>query len=162
MGRFTILILTIGIPGAGKSTWVREYKKYHPYCYVVSTDEIRKELNGSPTFFHNQNEYVHNEARNRVKKILDSKDESSTQVNPLTNTVEIIVDSTNVDLKEWVEYKLLGASMMMAKYFDTNVDEAMEHQQNRERQVPRDIVELKWNTLQKNRSEIAKIFNFIF
>ena len=162
MNRFTIIILTIGIPGAGKSTWVREYKRYHPYCYVISTDDIRKELNGTPEFFTNQNEYVHNEARNRVRKIIESKDESSTMVNPLTNTVEIIVDSTNVDLQEWVAYKLLGASMLMAKYFDTTIDEAMEHQQSRERKVPREIVEQKWNTLQKNRKEIAKIFNFIF
>ena len=44
---FSILKLTIGAPGSGKSTWVREYKKTHPLTYVISTDEILSLFNPS-------------------------------------------------------------------------------------------------------------------
>lgn len=37
------LIITCGISGSGKSTWV---KKYHPYAYIICPDNIRRELTG--------------------------------------------------------------------------------------------------------------------
>lgn len=156
MGKFSVLVLCIGIPGSGKSSWVKEYIKTHPLTYVISTDEIRKELTGVEQCIDpNQNQMIHDEARKRVKSIIDDPN-SFGGLGP-----EIIVDSTNVDHLEWKAYKELGASIMLAKIFDVSVDEAMFHQQNRERRVPKEIVEMKYNQLQESKKYIPLFFNMI-
>lgn len=48
------LILLSAIPGSGKSTWAREYQSAHSNTYIVSSDEIRLELLGSPSNFSNE------------------------------------------------------------------------------------------------------------
>lgn len=46
--RRTPLILLLGIPGCGKSTWAAKYKaKVHKNATIVSSDDIRLELRGS-------------------------------------------------------------------------------------------------------------------
>ena len=39
-------IITVGIPGSGKSTWVNEFVKTHEGWVVINPDSIRKELTG--------------------------------------------------------------------------------------------------------------------
>lgn len=158
--RFSILILTIGIPGAGKSTWVNEYKKTHPYVYVISTDEIRKEVTGVEQCIDpSMNTKIHSIAKERVKAILDNPDNYGLNkgLGP-----EIIVDSTNVDVQEWVEYKNLGSTVIVGKVFNTTPDQAMKNQNNRERLVPREIVDMKWERLQRNKKYLNKIFNMLW
>lgn len=152
---FSILILTIGIPGAGKTTWVKKYLQQHPYAHVISTDSIRKELTGEKQCDPTQNEWIHGEAKKRVKEILDNPN-SSIGMGP-----EIIVDSTNVDVEEWIAYKKLGASVILAKVFDTDVDTAMKNQEGRSRFVPRFVLEDKWTTLQKNKKFLPLVFNML-
>ena len=47
------MILLSAVPGAGKSTWAEAYKRENPNekVFVVSSDEIRKELGGSYQYF---------------------------------------------------------------------------------------------------------------
>jgi len=156
--KFSVLILTIGIPGSGKTTWVKEYSKSHPLSIIISTDQIRMDLFGTMQCDPNQSEQVHDEARNRVKKILD--DPSFYTGNyPIGPT--IVVDSTNCDIQEWLKYKNLGSSVMLAKVFDVPPDEAENRQRNRERYVPRFVLEDKWKLYQKNKEYIPLIFNMI-
>lgn len=152
---FSIIILTIGIPGSGKTTWVNKYLKKHPYTHVISTDKIRQELTGRIECDPSQSEWIHGEARKRVKQILDNPNDS------IGMGPEIIVDSTNVDVDEWIAYKKLGASVIVARLFDVSVDEAMKNQRFRERQVPRFVLEDKWKTLDKNKKFLPFIFNMI-
>ena len=157
MTKFSILLLMIGIPGSGKTRWVEQYLQTHPYCYVVSTDALRKELTGSEQCIDpSQNEWIHEEARKRVKAIIDNPDNygGNKGMGP-----EIIVDSTNVDLDEWKKYRKLNASYYRAIVCDVPIDVAMEHQKNRERQVPQEIVTQKYNTLQKNKQFLSSFFN---
>jgi len=42
----TFILLT-AVPGAGKSTWAARYAKEHDHVYIVSADEVRKEVAGS-------------------------------------------------------------------------------------------------------------------
>lgn len=153
---FSILILTIGIPGAGKSRWVSEYKKTHPLTHIISTDDIRLELTGIEQCVDpSQNNMIHDEARKRVKQILDDPSKHY-GLGP-----EIIIDSTNCALDEWIAYKKLGASVIRAIVFDCEPEQAMIHQQQRERKVPLEIVQMKWNQLQENIPHLTKIFNMI-
>lgn len=155
---FSVLILTIGIPGCGKTTWVNEYLKKHPNgTYVISTDAIRTELTGIEQCVDpSQNPMIHEEARKRAKNIIDNHMEifKKNGTWPV-----IIIDSTNVDVEEWIAYKQLGASMMLAKVFDVEPQEALKRIENRERKVPLNILEWKWKTLQNNKNAIPKIFN---
>lgn len=50
------LIVMSAIPGSGKSTWANEFKNTHDNVYIISSDEIRKELTGSYQIFTKQKE----------------------------------------------------------------------------------------------------------
>jgi len=103
-----------------------------------------------------QNPMIHGEARKRAKNIIDKRAEifKKNGTWPV-----IIIDSTNVDVEEWIAYKQLGASIMMAKVFDVEPEEAMKRMENRERKVGLEILEWKWKTLQENKHAIPKLFN---
>lgn len=48
------LLLLSGLPGSGKSTWSRQYKRLHSSAKIVSSDEIRIELFGRADDFSNE------------------------------------------------------------------------------------------------------------
>lgn len=48
------LLLLSGLPGSGKSTWSRQYKRLHPSANIVSSDEIRKEFFGTTANFSDE------------------------------------------------------------------------------------------------------------
>lgn len=157
MSGFSLLILTIGIPGSGKSRWVSRYKKENPTTFIISTDALRKEITGVEQCIDpSQNKMIHDEARKRVKDIINDPNSKGHGLGPV-----IIVDSTNCNVSEWIQYKELGATIMIAKVFETDPDTAMKYQQLRERQVPREIVEMKWKELKENEKYLRFIFNMI-
>ena len=45
------MVLLSAIPGSGKSTWSKAYAKTHPNTHVVSSDEVRARVSGSPQNF---------------------------------------------------------------------------------------------------------------
>lgn len=155
--KFSILILTIGIPGAGKTYWVKNYIKEHPLTHVISTDDLRKELTGVEQCVDpSQNEMIHETARNRVSKILHEKSDVDDPT-----PIEVIVDSTNCNALEWLQYKQLGPTLIRAIIFDRTPEEAMKNQEMRERKVPFSIVKWKWDQLQNSKKYLDKIFNMI-
>ena len=156
--KFSILLLTIGIPGSGKTTWVESYHQTYPRSFVISTDNIREELFGTSVCNPNQNEMVHTEARRRVKEILDNPKYYEGEY-PLGPT--IVVDSTNCEPFEWFSYKRLGATINIAKIFPITPEQAMQRQQERDRIVPFSVLENKWHTYLKHKDLIPKIFNMI-
>lgn len=160
MAHLSILILTIGIPGAGKTTWVDQYVKEHPSTFVISTDKIRKELTGDEQCLHPcQNDMIHDEARRRVKEIIGNSHNygGNHGFGPT-----IVVDSTNCEADEWFQYKKLGASIMIAKVFKLTPDEAMSRQMGRERKVPFDILQMKYTQLLHDEKFLPCFFNLIW
>ena len=158
--RVSTLILTIGIPGAGKTTWVKEYVSTHHAVHVVSTDDIRRELTGTAICNPAESYKIHEEARRRVKDILENPAKYGDV--GIAGPV-IIVDSTNVEYDEWIKYRDLHPTIFLAKIFDVGPEEAMFRQINgrSERIVPKEVVELKWNTFQANRKYIPYVFNMV-
>ena len=157
--KFSSLILTIGIPGSGKTTWVKEYKKTHPLTFVISTDAIRKEVTGYEQFIHPEdNQKIYEIARQRAHDILNCPDYygGNYGFGP-----EIIIDSTNVDVMGWLEYKNLGASVIAAQIFSKTPEEAFAAIQYRDRKVPLDIIKAKHEELEKNKKYLRLIFNYI-
>lgn len=76
-----ILILTVGIPSAGKSTWVKSQKGFE----IVCPDEIRKELTGNISD-QSQNARVWQIASERI-------------IEALRNGKNAILDATNTTTK---------------------------------------------------------------
>lgn len=154
----TLLILTIGIPGSGKSTWAKNYQEQNPGTIIISTDEIRKEQ-GETVCNPEHNNAIHEEARRRVKDIFDHPEKYNYNdgLGP-----EVIVDSTNVDLVEWIKYKELNPTILAAKVFDVDVDDAYDRQEARGRVVPLDVLEDKYYSLQANKPLIPHFFNILF
>lgn len=154
---FSILILTIGVPGCGKTKWVEEYMKSHPLTYVVSTDHIRKELTGTEIVSDpSENEGIHEEAIKRVKHILEIPSKSYC-LGP-----EIIIDSTNTNVYEWLRYRKLNPSIMIAKVFNIPPEEAIRRQEGRERKVPNEVIKNKWEEFQHDKQYLNQIFNMIW
>jgi predicted kinase len=63
------LILTIGIPGSGKSTWARQYADEHNGTVIVERDQIREELTGDIRN-HSREGYVSALAEQRTRAAL--------------------------------------------------------------------------------------------
>lgn len=147
-----LLILTVGVPSAGKSTWVQEYVNSHKATKVVSNDDIREDLFGTRECDSSQNGMVYSEAHTRAAKYL-------------AENYDVIVDGTNVDLTEWLAYKEISSRyicILAAKVFNVTPEEALERQNNRERKVPKEVIIRKWKSLEDNRKYIPFIFNYSY
>ena len=140
------LILMIGIPGSGKSTWSSRYEQEHPGVSVVSSDGIRYELTGTEECDPAMNGKIFAVVRSRVSSRILLGD--------------VIVDATNVHVRDWRQYIELcpGGTDCRAVLFDVGPDEAMRRQEGRERKVPREVLERMWGSIGSNRGRIPEFF----
>lgn len=102
------LIFTVGIPGSGKSTWIKNQKGYE----VVSLDDIRRQLTGSISDQSKEDEVV-NIGKNRIKQLLNAGK-------------NVIYDGTNV--KYWYRQNMLSGlppAKLKAKIFHVDPNEAV-------------------------------------
>ena len=76
-------ILLSAIPGAGKSTWASAYASTHDNVYIVSSDEVRKEITGGYQIF-NQEPLVWETFRRRIH-----------EYGALGDEVTVIADAVN-------------------------------------------------------------------
>lgn len=146
------LILTVGIPGTGKSTWAKNFVLENDNYLRVSRDDYRRML-----FNVQMGEY---EQENLITKIVNSTVRTS-----LTSGVNVIIDQTNVKRKyiealiqEFndiadIEFKTFG--------FDVNLQELHERNQNRliTERVPKEVIDNMYNSLKflKNNYEFESI-----
>jgi len=79
------LVLPIGIPGSGKSTWIKEFNKGNKYK-IVSPDEIRREM-ADDISDQSMNAQVFQMAEEATKRFLEGGD-------------SVIYDATNVDTEK--------------------------------------------------------------
>lgn len=146
-----LLILCIGIPCSGKSTWAKQYIKEHSATKVISTDEIRLEMTGVMDCKAEQNAMIYAEARRRAQQALEEN-------------YNVIVDATNVAVEEWLAYKEIckDDTIRIAKVFKTPLEKALSRNRKRDRKVPEEIIRRKHEQLQKNMQFLPFIFNYIF
>src|SRR5574344_2008460 len=78
------LIILTAIPGAGKSTWANQFILNNKNSYIVSSDEIRKEIGGSYQYFKEED---------RVWKLFLERTHSYAKL----DDVNVILDSTNLN-----------------------------------------------------------------
>lgn len=93
------LILTIGCPGSGKSTWAEEYARTHPGFYVVNRDNIRIGLMGITA----RNEYKYSKAREKLVTEI-ARDQVLTIMSK-EGTKGVIVADTNLNEARRVDFE---------------------------------------------------------
>jgi len=119
------VIVLIGIPGSGKSTWAKTQN-----CQVLSSDEFRRLLSGDET---NQN--IHHQVFAAMRHMLRARMEIG---QPAT-----ILDATNLrwsDRRPWLQVAKKFDARAEAVFFNVPLALALERNRLRERQVPEDVI----------------------
>ena len=127
------MIVLVGVPGSGKSTWAKAQN-----CQVLSSDDFRHMLCGDET---NQN--IHQQVFAALRHVLRAR----LEIGPATT----IVDATNLrwrDRRPWLQVTRKFGARVEAVYFDVPLAVALERNQLRERQVPVDVIRKMYETMQ--------------
>lgn len=123
------LILLVGAPASGKSTWAANFVSTRPNFTIIASDTIRRELYGNEATQGKPQE-VFNIVRLRVEE-------------NLALGRDVIVDATNMSRKDRRTYfslaKKYGATVE-ARVFATSYEECVRRNANRERVVPEAVI----------------------
>jgi predicted kinase len=84
-------ILTVGLPGSGKSTWVNDYVSTHPNTIVLSTDNIIESLCKEQGLTYDQG------FQQFIKQATKMFNEQ--MVNAYKHDGDVIIDQTNLSIK---------------------------------------------------------------
>ena len=128
------VIMPIGLPAIGKSTFLKDYLNNQPHQFI-SPDNIRKELTGDTSHLSRDKE-VWPLARKRFEDALKSAESINNK---------IILDATFMHQKARKPFLDIMAqfkeSLKLTVFtFPVDVNLALERQKNRERKVPEVII----------------------
>ena len=126
-----VLILTAGISGSGKSTYVKDVlMREHPDAVVISSDRIREELLGSEAD-QQHGDLIFTEVRKRIRKYLKAG-------------CDVILDATNLHKKArriiLSDVRSIRDLQRECHVILAPPQDAMENQASRERHVPMQVI----------------------
>lgn len=124
----TTFIMTVGLPGSGKSYWAEEHKNQYN-AVVLSSDSIRKEKYGDEKIQGNNN-LLFEEIHNLI-------------IHFLKNNTNVIFDATNISYKNRKALLNKINNLDVNKIcilFATQYDICLERNANRERHVPEAVI----------------------
>lgn len=119
------MIILIGLPASGKSTWAERYATNRKFTVLISSDSIREELYGDEAT-QGDNNKIFSLVRERAEEALkEGKD--------------VVIDATNMTIKDRSAYfdiaKTYDATVT-GILFDTPVEECKRRNSKRDRVVP--------------------------
>lgn len=149
------LIVTIGIPNAGKSTWAGEQWKQNPHgVVVVNRDKIRELLFGyTEAQIHEY--YVRTDIQKLEKQV--TKYEDTLIHEALNENKTVIVDATHLKADYIERFKFWNVPTSI-QWFDIDFEEAVRRNSNRNRQVPVEIMRKQYNQYM----ELRKRFDWTY
>ena len=121
------LIMLVGLPASGKSTWAKEYSETHPDYIVHSSDKLREEMYGD-NYDDADNSKVFEELHRRIMKDLE--------------THSVIYDATNLVKKRRVQF-LKAVPKHVYKtcaVFLKTYEKCLEDNSKRENSVPDEVI----------------------
>lgn len=129
------LILLIGLPGSGKSTWARAFVSQYPTYSLVATDAIRERLYG--------NEAIQGDWR-RIWRTVIVEWQSGIEAVHRSEIQGVVYDATNVRRRyrrgAIATARELGFTRLTACWFDVPLAICLQRNQQRVRQVPEEIL----------------------
>ena len=138
----SLLIMVVGVPGIGKSTWAKELSDLYAIP-VVNSDKVRKELYGKEEIQGDVKE-VFDEVYHDVRLYLDSFD-------------VCILDATNTS--KWARTQALkrsGADEVWYVIMDNDIERAKKQNQMRERVCPDFVIDRMYHQLNKEWPSVGE------
>lgn len=143
-----VVVMTVGIPGSGKSTVVEQINEYLEWP-ILRSDGIRAELTGSESDL-SQDETVWQLLEERALAYIESGQ-------------SFFVDATHNTLfsREFGSrsYRFMGANAIIALRVNVPVDLAIKRNDSRERSVPQNAILRMGNNLKQDPVSIANGFD---
>jgi predicted kinase len=137
------LLLLVGIPGSGKSTWAKGWVSSHPRYQIVSTDAIRAEIYG--------NEVIQGDWWQIWETVVARWRAGVTAISR-GDLDGVIYDATNARRRHRREAiaaaRQVGFTHITLVWFDVPLGVALARNRGRSRQVPPDIVAAMHRQLQ--------------
>ncbi len=145
------VIMTIGIPGSGKSTFLEKIKDQFPIFGYICPDDIRKELTGDISD-QSKNKEVWVLAYSRLEKMLaDNAD------------ITVLFDATQANKEQRIgcikNCKKFGTEHIEGIYFNVELETAKQRNSGRERKVPDFVLEKMSKLLEENPPKMEDGFN---
>ena len=143
--KYKEVILCIGIPASGKSTWSSEYVKKNPNYIRVNRDDYRIMLKDQAVCKPNVENYITKCVNNDI-------------LTGLHAGFNVIVDQTNCKAKYIEELCDLVKHFAVVKYriFDISIDKAIERDKNRKYIVGEAVIK----RMHKNYVDLMDSFDF--
>jgi predicted kinase len=129
------VILTVGIPASGKTTWARQHVKEHGNTMIVSRDDIREAMG-----------VASGEAEQAVTLVHRAQMEGA-----FAAGMDVIVADTNINpkfRKALIKFCHEHAQDVHVKVFPIGLDEAILRDSKRIDKVGADVVTKFWNDMQ--------------
>lgn len=125
------IILTRGLPAAGKTTWAKAWVNEDPVSRArVNRDDLRAMLFEHPTYEWHQEQAVTEVQRTAVKALL-------------TTGRDVVCDDTNLRpkyIREWQRFAHGNGADVVIREFPVDVDEAIKRDAERDRSVGEDVI----------------------
>ena len=144
-------ILLAAVAGCGKSTWANNFKKDHPNTFIVSSDELRKELGGDYQNFDHEKE---------VWELFFSCIEGYAKE---YEDVTVIADSTNVFNKYRLYYgkNIKGFDKKVLLILKKNIDELLKQNLSRDKEkiVPEEVIHNMYRDFEEPSQEVIDCYD---
>lgn len=128
------LILTVGLPGSGKTTWAQEVSSQYPDKVVrLNKDDIGERMFGKG--FHSAHTKRRMQLINSEQQMLLKKH--------LTEGKVVILDDTHTRMRSvqmLVQLANSHGASVEAQYFDISVEECLSRNAKRDRNVPEEVI----------------------
>lgn len=151
--RMKTFILLSAVPGAGKSTWAENYQKEHQHVFIVSSDEIRKEVSGVYQNWDHEDK-VWDLYFKRIILFRDKYDD-----------VTVIADSTNLQNKFRLFYgtNVKGFDKKILLILDKPLDVALKQNllRSEDKIVPEDVIRSMYQRFEQPNQEVIDAFDEI-
>ena len=139
------VIINVGIPASGKSTWTREYLAKHPNTVAVSRDDFRYGLRNAGV--------TEPKIESMITELVDL-----TITKSLSFGLDVIIDATNLKtsyINHFINLVKHNADIEF-RVFDISLEKAIERDKNREKSVGEHVIKKMY----KNYKDLVDSYAF--